>query len=413
MKEKEQLQDSCRQHQLAVLQSVLRQPWREEQEELSAAFSKWVRVALFDNEQEEFEIDRQKYHNIIERLQQELQVSQQRRRQEQEMMQEQFKQLEESLKESNRMQAEWNHEEKAMRVKMETALSEAVKLKEENVVLLGKLSTLQQKILHIQKEESMDTAELEQKVRQLEFGKDDIAKEKESVRVVQKELEVLRNELEELDAEKQRLTEANAHLQQKVNASDSDNLLQEKLSRAEAMRDDIELTVMQHTTTIAELENEVIGLRLERDTLKEQLRASTCDSNSLSFAGRFQKESNARVAELAASLSERELLLSDRERDSVMQMEATQNRLRLLAEKLREKDQELEDREKQVKIDIERGELANKKVLELAQSLKQRAADLDRDRLILENRIQNCDSLEKQLNVWQQQLENTVPLKKV
>ncbi|GAX25641.1 hypothetical protein FisN_15Lh007 [Fistulifera solaris] len=410
MKEKEQLQHSCRRHQLAVLQSVLRQPWREEQEELSAAFSKWVRVALFDNEQEEFESDRQKFHNIIERLQQELQVSQQRRGQEQEMMQEQFKQLEESLKESNRKQAEWNQEEKALRIKMETAHNQAVKLKEENAVLLEKLSKSQQEILLVQKENSMDTAELEQKVRQLECGKDEIVKEKENLQAVRKELEVLRKELENVDAEKQRLVEANALLQQKVSTFDSDNVIQEKRSRAEAMRDDMK--VIQYTTKISELENEVIDLRLERDTLKEQLRASTCDFTP-SFAGQFQKESNARVADLAASLGERERLLSDRERDSVMQMEATQNRLRLLAEKLREKDQELEKREKQIKFDMEKGELANKKVLELAQTLKQQAADLDRDRQILENRIQSCDSLEKQLNVWQQQLENTIPLKKV
>jgi len=62
-------------------------------------------------------------------------------------------------------------------------------------------------------------------------------------------------------------------------------------------------------------------------------------------------------------------------------------------------------KEQQVTEDLAKFESTNARVQKLARQLQEKAADIEKDRLLLSQRLQQCDALESQLKVWQKQLE--------
>mmetsp|Transcript_19347 Transcript_19347/g.26842 ORF Transcript_19347/g.26842 Transcript_19347/m.26842 type:complete len:114 (+) Transcript_19347:328-669(+) len=78
-----------------------------------------------------------------------------------------------------------------------------------------------------------------------------------------------------------------------------------------------------------------------------------------------------------------------------------------MAEKLKQREMELMDKEKRLTSELHACEEAQGRIRKMAKQLADKDEELNRQRQELQKRFDECDECEQQLSIWQNELDHT------
>ena len=320
-----------------AIQRVLQKSWREDKEAVSAAFSKWVRVTMLHDDQQQalsFQAKESEISRIIKGLDKD--------REEIESIRLQLEKREMLLAE-NEKKVEDKYEDIGQQAKVldqskEKLASDFSRFEEEKVALLRDQS---KRIFELNKEREL------------------LEKDRATLTQLDKFLLVKGKKLE--------------YRERAIEVSQS-SLSPDSTKRFSAA---LEKSLEQERRVVDEA-TQAIANR-ERDLLKREAALGTTESD-----------------------------LCEKERQ--LRIEATEyceahERIKRLAEQLREKEDSLKTKEAELKTSLTECRSAQTRIHLLAQQLKQKDDDLVNDQQALALRCKECDECELQLSVWQQELD--------
>jgi hypothetical protein len=421
------LDSYTRTQQSMSLSRILEKPLRQEREIISMTFSKWVRATLFEvAEQERIAEENQTIADL--QSQQEASIR----------MIDELKDDRANLFEQHQL---LNAEMVALNTKllaskeMELKITEEMSMLAETKQLLE--NELQDEIMRLTAEKDTLQAELQHQISKLSEDKDDLQVELErrmaNLSNAKQEMEdTLREEIAKLEDEK-------VALEERMQVS-----LSQSKEEQEKLQFDLDHQVQVLTTAMHEIEvryrAEIKLLSEEKSTLqndfetKELLRnnensalldeiknlqtalserpLSNPDGGSKAYEQVEErvKRMELLVAQRESELERKEAYLLQKEKE--LQAPATDFTeanagLRDLADKLRQKELDLEFKATHLASELAQCNAAQARLQKLATHLHHKAEQISSDQVSLDVRMGQCDQLEKQLNEWQRQLEDS------
>jgi hypothetical protein len=337
-----------RERQREAIRSLMTKPWRQDQEAVSAAFSKWVRVVMvYDDETENACVTRK--HQLEEESQS--QLLEQQGRQELEEMRTQLRESEEQL---------------VLRSKCLEA--EEKDLKAQHDALHVAEAKLSSNVADLQRKHDAFEIECAEKKKQLDLERLKLDKDRATLAQLDKYLMQKEKKLKDASSSSMATTESSTN---NTHVSRSSSIVKSLHHAA-----DERTWIDKAAAAISEREDE-----LER---KE------------SALQKSQASIRAQEERLAETLTE---------------LQQAQARVRIICENLQQRERSLDEKETQMlvtasKLTPTESEFLTR-VRTMAESLQKEKEQLSTERKVLETRFQECDECERQLSKWQQELDST------
>jgi len=394
---------------LEAMKNILGRPWRQEREAVSAAFSKWVRVTMFEHIEEEqsgLEAAQEAVKNSLHELGlnreslKKMLSDLDARSNEVSILERDVDKSKKQLKTEEKSLGEQRnfveHEKGKLREERVEIDSQRVKLHDELEQMRGK-----EEELHIRSLSAHNNEQLQKYLMEREEGLD------EQKRQLINEHECLEEEKDKMSRDRGLLEEARASVR---TLADSCKTRQNELDEREMSLDS------KHD----------IFKKKEKDSAKTEKSQGAVSNNvdravsqvldqSMNFERRWMEETAAAVFERESELNKKETSLRRKEEDiderekhissESQEILDAQVRIRSLAEQLRDKEERVKNTETYYNTELKKCRGAQRKVAEMASRLKKKNDEMKDRSLNLEKRMMECDALERQLRHWQRELE--------
>ena len=181
--------------------------------------------------------------------------------------------------------------------------------------------------------------------------------------------------------------------------------LQERARRLDQTHDALRSEIRVKERNILQLTAEISCLREEKDALLSKQNEGNREEYAIGSDSRNVKQRRAEIERKEKSLIDLENSLHDRDQQSVREMEGTQLQIRKFAEQLNQKEVELCAKEQQLESELLKNQTTQTRLQDLALMLRKKAQQLEKESQSVARRMEECDALESELHVWQNQLE--------